>query len=182
MVARPLTAVSLLHSANASAILWDNTGDPDGNLDDCTFSKGTNAHHAITLGGTNLPNSANVTLRGMTFTGFNAANEQNDSVILLADTGADRVWTINAVGCSGTVSVKKTRAGDTYTVVADPVTTSVHVQDVNTAATVTGARVLMYCAAGGGKPGDVTVTITRSGSTGITPTSEAMMQRSSSVM
>jgi hypothetical protein len=149
-------------AADASALVWNVATDPDGKLDDCTFSKGTNAHHAIQLGAS-AP--ATVTLRGMTFTGFNASNEQNDSVILLADTGSNRAWTINAVGCSGTVSVKKTRSGDTYTVVADPVTTSIHVQDVNTAAAITGARVLVYCATGGGKPGDVTVTATASGTT-----------------
>jgi hypothetical protein len=144
-------------AADVAALVWNDAGDPDGNLDDCTFVKGTNAHHAIQLGAS-AP--ASVTLRGITFTGFDAANEANGSVILLADTGSNRAWTINAVGCSGTVSVKKTRSGDTYTVVTDPVTTSIHVQDVNTAAAITSARVLVYCAAGGGKPGDVTVTIT----------------------
>jgi hypothetical protein len=159
------TGVKVLTSivaADAAALIWNNAGDPDGNLDDCTFSKGTNAHHAIQLGAS-AP--ATVTLRGMTFTGFSASNEQNDSVIQLADTGSNRAWTIYAVGCVGTVSVKKTRSGDTYTVIADPATTAIHVQDVNTAAAITGARVLVYCAAGGGKPGDVTVTATASGTT-----------------
>jgi hypothetical protein len=149
-------------AADASALVWNVATDTDGKLDSCSFSKGTNAHHAIQLGASAL---ATVTLRGITFTGFNATNEQNDSVILLADTGSNRAWTINAVGCTGTVSVKKTRGGDTYTVVADPVSTAIQVRDVNTGSAVTGARVLLYCATGGGKPGDVTVTITRSAST-----------------
>jgi hypothetical protein len=145
-------------AADASALIWNVATDPDGLLDDMTFIKGTNAHHAIQLGAS-AP--ATVNLNGMTFTGFNASNEQNDSVVHLADTGSNRAWTINAVGCTGTVSVKKTRSGDTYTVVTDPVTAAIHVQDVNTGAAITSARVLVYCAAGGGKPGDVTVTISR---------------------
>jgi hypothetical protein len=145
-------------AADASALVWNVATDTDGKLDSCTFSKGTNSHHAIVLG-TSSPTT--VTLRGMTFTGFNAANAATDSVIYVKRTTG--TVTINAVGCSGTVSYKTD--GATVTVVADPVTTSIHVQDVNDGSTITSARVLVYCATGGGKPGDVTVTATASTTT-----------------
>jgi hypothetical protein len=155
-------------AADTSAVVWNVATDTDGKFDKAFFSKGTNAHHAIELG-TSSPTT--VTLRGVTFSGFNAANANNDSVIHVKRTSGS--VTINAVGCTGTVSYKT--AGATVTVVSDPVTTSVHVQDVNTAVAVTGARVLMYCAAGGGKPGNVTVTATSSGTTAtVTHTSHGL--------
>jgi len=155
-------------AADTSALIWNVATDTDGKLDDCTFTKGTNAHHAIELG---LSSPTTVTLRGLTFTGFNAANAANDSVIHVKRTSG--TVTINAVGCTGTVSYKTD--GATVVVVADPVTTSVHVQDVNTAAAVTGARVLVYCNSGGGKPGDVTVTIARVSTTAtVTHTSHGL--------
>lgn len=117
-------------ATDAGAVIWNSTADTDGKLDNTTFSKGANAHHAITLGtGSILPNSGVVTLRGVTVTGFNASDGQNDSVVLLADTGSDVDWTINAVDCNGTISVKKTRAGDTFTVVSDPRTLTIEVRD-----------------------------------------------------
>lgn len=133
-------------AADASAVVWDVATNPDGLLDNTTFSKGTNAHHAITLGALSL---TTVTLRGITFTGFNATDEQNDSVILLADQGSNKTWTINAVSCTGTVSVKKTRVGDTYTVVVNPVTTLVNVKDHNGNA-LQFARVYLQAADGTG--------------------------------
>lgn len=137
-------------AADAGAVIWNSTADPDGNLDDTTFSKGTNAHHAIQLGASSiLPNSGTVTLRGITFSGFNASDAQNDSAILLADTGSNVAWTINAVGCSGTVSVKKTRAGDSFTVVADPVTLTVTVVDLITGDPIENVNVLVEAASGG---------------------------------
>lgn len=157
-VFKSVKVLTSIVAADTSALIWNVATDTDGKLDSCTFSKGANAHHAIELGTTS---PTTVTLRGITFTGFNAANAQNDSVIHVKRTSG--TVTINAVGCTGTVSYKT--AGATVVVVSDPVTTSVHVQDVNTGSAVTGARVLMYCAAGGGKPGNVTVTIARSGAT-----------------
>jgi len=145
-------------AADASPVVWNVATDVDGLLDDMTFSKGTNAHHAIELG-TSSPTT--VTLRGITFTGFNAANAANDSVIHVKRTTG--TVTINAVGCSGTVSYKT--AGATVTVIQDPVTTLVNVRDIITAAAVSGARVLVTASDNTGPmPYDETVTsITRSG-------------------
>jgi hypothetical protein len=53
------------------------TVDPDGELDNCSFTKGTAATHAIEFDATNTPTT--ITLRGIDFSGYNAANGNNDS-------------------------------------------------------------------------------------------------------
>lgn len=147
-------------AADTSAVVWNVATDVDGLLDDMTFSKGTNAHHAIEMG-TSSPTS--FTLRGIAFSGFNAANAQNDSVIHIKRTSGS--VTINAVGCTGTVSYKT--AGATVTVVQDPVTTTVTVVDITTGSPISGARVLVTASDNtGAMPFEETVTsISRSGST-----------------
>src|SRR3990167_6795777 len=107
-------------SANTSAVVWDVNTDPDGFLDDMTFTKGTAATHAIELGTTS---PTTVTLRGITFSGYNAADGQNDSVVHVKRTSG--AVTIFAVACSGTMSYRSD--GADVTVVSDPVTISVHV-------------------------------------------------------
>jgi hypothetical protein len=144
---------------DGSALTWNVPTDTDGYLDDMTFTKGGFAHHAIELG---VTSPSSVTLRGVTFSGFNASNSQNDSVIYVAK--ASNSVTINAVSCSGTVSYKS--AGATVTVVVDPVTLSVDVVDINTGDPISGARVWVPVASAiGGWPYEDSVSITRSGST-----------------
>lgn len=141
-------------AADTSAVVWNVATDPDGYLDDMEFVKGTNAHHAIELG-TSSPTT--VTLRGLSFTGFNAANGQNDSVIHVKRTTG--TVTINAVGTTGTVSYKSD--GATVTVVIDPVTTSITVLDITNNAAVQSARVLVTASNGTGPlPYQDSVTIT----------------------
>jgi hypothetical protein len=65
-------------AADTSALVWDVNTDPSGKLDNMKFIKGTNAHHAIELG-TSSPTTVN--LVGQIYSGFNASNAQNDSVI-----------------------------------------------------------------------------------------------------
>ena len=145
-------------SANTSAVVWDVNTDPDGFLDDMTFTKGTAATHAIELGTTS---PTTVTLRGITFSGYNAADGQNDSVVHVKRTSG--AVTIFAVACSGTMSYRSD--GADVTVVSDPVTISVHVND-NAGANLENARVFLKATGGSGPfPADESVTITRSGST-----------------
>ena len=113
-------------AADASAFTWNVNTDLDGKIDNSTFTKGTNAHHAIQLGAST---PASITLRGITFTGFNASDGQNDSVLYLSDKGTDTAWTITANSCTGTVSYKKARSGDTVTVNYDQVTITIEVRD-----------------------------------------------------
>jgi hypothetical protein len=145
-------------AADASALVWNVATDPDGYLDDMTFSKGTNAHHAIEFG-TSSPTS--ITLRGMTTSGFNASNAQNDSTFYVARTSG--TVTINIVGGTGNFSYKS--AGATVNIVIDPVTTLINVRDENDS-DLQNARVLVEAADGTGDlPYEESVTITRSGST-----------------
>jgi len=133
-------------AADEGAFYYDAAVDPDGELDGMTFSMGTNAHHAIDFG-TNVTESlGSITLRGIEFTGFGSTGDSNDSTVrFLATTGS---LTLNLVGCTVNGSVATTSnfsvddaAGITVTVSIDPVTLSIHVQDINTEAAIVGARV-----------------------------------------
>ena len=154
-------------TADTSAVIWNVATDPDGKLDNMTFSKGTNAHHAIEFG-TSSPTT--MTIRGIDFTGFNASNAQNDSVLHIKRTTG--TVTINTVGCSGTVSYKT--AGATVVIVADPVTTLINVKNL-AGTNIQSANVFLKAATGGPFPFNVTVTITNSGTTAtVSHTSHAM--------
>ena len=150
-------------AADASALNWNISDDLDGLIDGSVFSKGTNAHHAIELGASS---TNTLTIRDVTFTGFNASDGQNDSVLYLADKGSDTTWTIGCVKCTGTVSYKKARAGDSVTI-TQGVQTAINVKDISTLANIQGARVLVYPSDGTGPMHyQASVTqITRSGST-----------------
>jgi hypothetical protein len=88
-------------AADASALVWNVATDPATKLNNMEFSKGTAAHHAIEFG-TSAPTTIN--LSGMTFTGFNATNGQNDSVLYFPATSGH--YDVNASGCVGTISYK----------------------------------------------------------------------------
>lgn len=88
-------------SAGTAAVLWNVNADPDGNLDDCTFVKGTGTVHAIEFG-TSSPTT--MTLRGIQFSGYNASNGQNDSAIYIARNSG--TVTINIVGGGNTPSYR----------------------------------------------------------------------------
>jgi hypothetical protein len=102
-------------AADEGAVYWNNNTDPSGELDNMTFSKGANAHHAIRFGTTS---PTTVTLNGIAFgTSWNASNGNNDSTLRFDDRGSDTTWTVNTAGCTGTITYKKMRAGDTVNVV-----------------------------------------------------------------
>lgn len=143
-------------AADASAVAYNETADPDGEVDDMTFSRGASAHHALELGASS---PTNVTLRGWTTSGFNASNGQNDSTIFVARTSG--TVTINIVGGSGNFSYKS--AGATVNVVTNPVTLTVTAADSVTGSPVQGARALVI--AGTNFLGGSSVTITSTGGT-----------------
>jgi len=149
-------------AADAFAFGWNVATDPDGYLDNMTFSKGTNAHHAIGFG-TSCPTT--MTLRELIFSGFHADNGNNASALYFADKGTNTTWTINLVGCTGTITYKKARSGDTVNFVIDPSTFSVTVKNIDTGAVILGARVLAYVTSGVNFPYQASVTITSSGTT-----------------
>lgn len=145
-------------AADVGAVLYNETADPDGEMDNHTYTKGATAHHAVEFG-TSSPTS--ITLRGWTVTGFNASNEQNDSTFYVRRTSG--TVTINVVGGTGNFSYKSD--GATVNIVIDPVTTLIRVRDENDAA-LENARVRVEAGDGTGDlPFLEAVTITRSGST-----------------
>lgn len=125
-------------SADTGALVYNAATDPDGKLDDMTFRMGTASHHAIDFG-TNVDSSlTSITLRGIAFNGFGATDDANDSTVrFLATTGT---LTLNLIDClvdgvspvasggSQNFSVDDA-AGMTVTVVVQPVTMEVNVQD-----------------------------------------------------
>jgi len=88
-------------ATNTSAVVWNVATDTAGKLDGSLFSRGANAHHAIELG-TSSPTT--VTLADIEFTGFNASNNQDDSVLHIKRTTG--TVTINLSGVTGTVSYR----------------------------------------------------------------------------
>ena len=98
-------------AADTSAVVWNVATDPSGLMDDMTFTKGTNAHHAIEFG---ISSPTTLNLSGITFSGFNASNALNDSALhIMRTTGT---VTVNASGCTGAISYKS--AGATVNVVS----------------------------------------------------------------
>ncbi len=147
-------------AVDTSSLIWNVATNPDGKLDSCTITKGTNAHHAIEFG-TSSPTT--MTLRGINFSGFSASNAANDSTLrFLRTTGT---ITVNLIGCTGNISYKK-EAGATVNLVSNPVSLSIHVQDINTSANIVGARVWVpVTSTASGRPFNQTInSITRSGS------------------
>jgi len=102
-------------AADASAVVWNVATDPNGYLDYSTFTKGANAHHAITFGAS-APTT--IGLSNITTSGFHADNGQNDSTIYVART--DATITINLTSCSGNFSYKK--AGSNTVIVNSSIT------------------------------------------------------------
>jgi len=142
-------------TADTAVLVWNVNTDPDGYLDDMSFTKGTAATHAIELG-TSSPTE--VTLRGWTISGYNASNGENDSVIYVARTSG--TVTINIVGGSGNFSYKS--AGATVNVVVDPVSFTVSVRDLISGFSVRG-RVFAEVSSGDNFDCLAPVSIVRSG-------------------
>ncbi len=106
-------------AADAAAFVWNVATDTSGKLNNMTFTKGTNAHHAIQLG-TSSPTS--VTFSNITFTGFHASNGQNDSAILVSRTSGD--VTINITN-GGAAPTYKTAGATVYIVTSVSITVTI---------------------------------------------------------
>src|SRR3989344_12906 len=113
-------------AANTSALIWNVDTDTDGLLDNMTFSKGTNAHHAIEFG-TALTLPKSITLRGIDFTGFSATEggTTGDETFHIKDTTG--TLTINLIGCTGNVGYRTD--GASVSIVQNPVTTLINIKD-----------------------------------------------------
>lgn len=141
-------------AVNTSAVIWDVNLDPNGELDNMSITKGTNAHHAIEFG---LTSPLTMTLTGIDFSGFNAANANDDSTFHIKRTTG--TVTINIIGGSGNVSFRTD--GATVVIVQNPVSLTLNVIDNSTEAAISGARAFVLAAATGPLPFQDSVTITR---------------------
>lgn len=142
-------------TANTSYMIWDTAIDPNGELDGTSFTKGVAATHAIEFGTTS---PLTMTLTDVNFSGYNAANGQNDSAIHFKRT----TGTINLTISGGTTPSYRTD-GATVNIISGAVTVAVK---ATTAAGVgiQNARVLLHASDGTGPfPFEETVTITRAG-------------------
>jgi len=128
-------------AADIGSLLFNRTVDPDGDLDDMSFTMGAASHHAIDFG-TNVDSSlVSITLRGQAFNGFGATDDADDSTLrFLATTGT---LTVNLIDCTvdGVSPVASgggknfsvdDAAGMTVTVVVAPVTLAITVKDADT--------------------------------------------------
>lgn len=108
-------------AVNTSALIYNEAADPDGEMDDMSFTMGSTATHAIEFG-TSSP--LNITLRDIDFVGYGAANTANDSTFHIKRTAG--TVTINVIGGSGNVTYRSD--GATVNIVVNPVTFKVIMQ------------------------------------------------------
>jgi len=144
-------------AANTSALVWNTAVDPNGYLDGTSFTRGATLNHAIEFG-TSSPTT--MTLTGVTFSGYNAGNNVDDSAIhVKRTTGTVRIY------ISGGTSPSYRSDGATVDIVANPVDAIVNTVDVNGTA-ISDVRILLKAKDGTGPmPYDATVTIANSGTT-----------------
>lgn len=144
-------------TANTSYMIWDTAADPNGELDDTSFTKGTAATHAIEFGTTS---PLTMTLTDVAFNGYNASNGQNDSTLHFKRTSG----TINLTITGGTTPSYRTD-GATINLISGSVTVAVHAQEAD-GTSIVGARVILKASNGTGPfPFEETVTIVNSGTT-----------------
>jgi len=101
-------------AADSYALLYNETADPNGELDNASFSMGTNDHHAIEFG-TSAPTT--MTLTGVTFTGFNeTTDDQNNSTLNFLRTSGSTTVNIEGTGTAAASITTKTTGTHTVTV------------------------------------------------------------------
>ncbi|RKZ92520.1 MAG: hypothetical protein DRQ40_08655 [Gammaproteobacteria bacterium] len=150
------TIASSTAATDASSLEWDVNLDPNGELDNMSFAKGTNAHHAIELG---LTSPLTVTLTGHVYSGFNASNAQNDSTIYVARTSG--TVTINVAGGGDTPSYKTAGA---VVVIVNSVTVRVTAVEGD-GTPIQNAYVFLKASTGGPLPYRASVSITQTAGT-----------------
>jgi hypothetical protein len=121
-------------AADGAAISWDetiSTAHTISELDDTTFEMGSNNHHAISFSA-NVSNGANLTLRNIEFTGFDAdgtGDSDNSMIELLATTGTITLTlegcTVDGAAASSSNFTVDTRAGCSVDIVTGAVTAKV---------------------------------------------------------
>ena len=146
-------------TVDTAYLLYHTNADPDGELDGCSFSKGTALTHAIQFDATNTPTT--ITLRNISFTGYHATNGNTSSALYFPST--TKSYTVNLIGCTGDISYK-VGSGGSVTLVNNPVSLTYTVLTAGGEAIV-GARARIEVANGDNWPYKASVTLNRSGTT-----------------
>lgn len=163
---------SVLESAvgsGESAVIWNNSNDPDTYTNGMIYNKGASGHHAMEFG---LSSPWVMTIRNWETSEFNASNNQPDSTLYFARTTG--TITMNVVGGAGNFSYDT--AGATINVVVDPVDTTITVLDSRDTTPISGARVLVEASNGSGDlpyQDSISISVT-SGTATVTHTSHGM--------
>ena len=97
-------------TTDTGALSWTPATDPNGELDNMYFEKGAASTHAIEFG---ISTPTTMTLTGIDFSGYNAADGQTDSALLIRRTTG--TVDIALVGCTGTIKYKSLGATVTLT-------------------------------------------------------------------
>jgi hypothetical protein len=150
-------------AADTGALLWNIATNPDGLLDDMTFTMGAASHHAIDFGTAII---ADITLRGIEFAGFGTSEDGDDAALrFLAASGSLDCniidCTVDGAAATSSNLFKDDAAGIAVTLVFSPVTLTINVKD-NADVVLENARVYAIATAGGDFKVDASVTITRS--------------------
>lgn len=146
-------------TAGTAYLTYNIAADPNGEMDNCSFIKGTASTHAIEFG-TSTPTT--ITLTGIDFSGYNASHEQNDSTLRFLHTSG--TITVNLVGCTGNISYKK-EVGATINLVINPVALTITMKRSDTKAAIQDVAVTVWAGATGNLPYQDSVTIVQSGGT-----------------
>jgi len=112
-------------AANTSYLAYNLAADPDGELDDLTFTMSGTNHHAIEFGADIV---SPLTLRGCDFSGFSASQNNDASIFHFLDTTGS--ITLNLVDCTSDVAFTNSyrTAGATITI-AESVSVSITIVD-----------------------------------------------------
>jgi len=158
-------------TANTSSLIWDTSGDPDGELDGCSFDMGVALTHGLELG-LNAPTT--ITLRDTDWSGgYVNTVDNNASAIHVKHTSG--TTTINIIGGTGFPGVNSYRTdGAAVVIVLSPFTTTVNVVD-DLGADLQNASVYLVAEDGtGDMPFDLSITtIARAGTVATVTTGSA---------
>jgi hypothetical protein len=110
-------------TADTSALIYNVNADPDGEMDNMSFTKGTAATHAIEFGTTS---PLSMTLRGVVFSGYTNTIGSSSAPLHIKRTSG--TVTISLVGGSGVTSDGYKSDGATV-VIQQTITLSVHAED-----------------------------------------------------
>lgn len=151
-----------------SAVIWNSTANPSGDLDGMTFVAPSNANHAIEFTATG---PLIIDLNDIDFSGYTNTVDSNAAPLnILRTTGS---VTINASGCTGLTAAGYKTAGATVNIVLDPVTVQVTTQEADGTAVGSVYTFLQVSSDLSGYPYLDTCTLNRNGSTTVTVTHTA---------